>query len=60
MSFTLYKNKTNILQEWLRLWKIKVNNTKLAQITFTTKRRTCPQVTINNAPIPGQTEVKYL
>jgi hypothetical protein len=36
-----------------------VNNTKSAQITFITKRRTCPQVTINNAPIPELTEVKY-
>jgi hypothetical protein len=37
-----------------------VNNDKSAQIAFTTKRRTCPQITINNAPIPVQSEVKYL
>jgi hypothetical protein len=30
------------------------------QVTFTTKRITCPQVTINNMQIPVQTEVKYL
>jgi hypothetical protein len=32
----------------------------LVQVTFTTKRITCPQVTINNMQIPVQTEVKYL
>jgi hypothetical protein len=54
------QNYLNVLQEWLQLWKIKVNNDKSAQITFTTKSRTCPQITIHNAPIPIQFEVKYL
>jgi hypothetical protein len=54
------QNYLNVLQEWLRLWKIKVNNGKSAQITVTTKRRMCPKVKINNAPIPVQSEVKYL
>jgi hypothetical protein len=41
-------------------WKIKVNPEKSSQITFTTRRAVCPQVSINNIPIPTKQEVKYL
>jgi hypothetical protein len=43
------------------LWIIS-NNLKVMIFStlFTTKRITCPQVTINNMQIPVQTEVKYL
>jgi hypothetical protein len=41
-------------------WKIKVNPAKSIQITFTTRRAVCPQVSINNVPIPIKREVKYL
>lgn len=54
------QNHLDQLQEWLQRWKIKVNNQKSAQITFTTRRSNCPQVTLNNTPIPIKTEVKYL
>lgn len=54
------QNHLNLLQNWLEHWKINVNTNKSTQITFTTKRGTCPQVSINNAPIPVKTEVKYL
>jgi hypothetical protein len=37
-----------------------MNNEKSVQITFTTRRTNCPQVTINNSIIPTKTEVKYL
>jgi hypothetical protein len=40
-------------------WKIKVNLVKSIQITFT-RRALCPQVNINNIPIPIKMEVKYL
>jgi hypothetical protein len=33
---------------------------KSTQITFTTRRTICPQVSINNSPIPIKQEVKYL
>jgi hypothetical protein len=33
---------------------------KSVHMTFTTTRATCPQVTMNNAPIPMQTDAKYL
>jgi hypothetical protein len=48
------------LQERFDKWKIKINQAKSSQITFTTKRKNCPPATINNIQIPVQTEVKYL
>jgi hypothetical protein len=50
----------NLLQQWFQQWRIKINNDKPVQITFTTRRTSCPQVTINNSIIPTKTEVKYL
>ena len=50
----------NALQTWLNQWRVKVNNTKSTQITFTTKHIDCPQTTIYNTPIPIRHEVKYL
>jgi hypothetical protein len=41
-------------------WKITVNPAKSTQITFITRRTICPQVSINNFPIPNKQEVKYL
>jgi len=50
----------NVLQTWLEQWRVKVNNTKSTQITFTTNRIVCPQTTIYNIPIPMKSEVTYL
>jgi hypothetical protein len=50
----------SLLENWLTKWKIKMNPVKSTQITFTTRRALCPQVNINNVPIPIETEVKYL
>jgi hypothetical protein len=41
-------------------WKITLNPAKSSQITFTTRRAICPQVSINNFLIPIKEEVKYL
>jgi hypothetical protein len=54
------QHNLNILQQWCSKWNIKINQTKSVQLTFNTKRLTCPQVTINNMQIPVQTEIKYL
>ncbi|PNF27089.1 hypothetical protein B7P43_G08552 [Cryptotermes secundus] len=40
-----------LLQQWDRKWKIKIDQTKSVQVTFTTKRITFPPVTINNMRI---------
>jgi hypothetical protein len=36
----------DLLQEWCDKWKIKINQKKSSQITFTTKHTNCPPVTI--------------
>ena len=50
----------NSLAEWYTRWRIKVNEAKSVQVTFTTRKNICPPLTFNNAPIPVSTEVKYL
>ena len=48
------------LEEWLKLWRIQVNETKSTHITFTLKKSQCPTVYLNSTPIPQANEVKYL
>jgi hypothetical protein len=50
----------NIIHQWTKRWKIKINESKSSFITFTLKKDTCPQVTMNNISIPVCSEVKYL
>ncbi|PNF35987.1 hypothetical protein B7P43_G02293 [Cryptotermes secundus] len=60
MASQFLQHHLDLLQEWFKKWKIRINQTKSSQITFTTKRTHCPPVTIDNLQIPVQTEVKYL
>jgi len=48
------------LAEWYTRWKIKVKQAKSVQVTFTTRKNTCPPLMFNNTPIPVTSEVKYL
>jgi len=50
----------NLLQNWLEQWRIKVNPTKSAQVTFTTRQDICPPVILHNTHIPVKKEVEYL
>lgn len=50
----------NSISEWLLNWRIKANESKSVQVTFTTKRGTCPSVVLNNTNIPQANEAKYL
>jgi hypothetical protein len=50
----------NLLYQWYSKWEMKINQTKSAQVTFTTRRINCPEVHINDIKIPVQTEIKYL
>jgi hypothetical protein len=50
----------NQLEAWLSNRRIKVNETKLAQVTFTNRRTDCPVVTINGTQLPVKNEVKCL
>ncbi len=47
-------------EDWLKRWRIQVNETKSSHITFTLKRDTCPHVFLNNIEIPQVDCVKYL
>jgi hypothetical protein len=48
------------LQNWLKTWRMKVNETKSTHVTFTTRRATCPPVHINDVRLPQSDDVKYL
>jgi len=56
----ILQHHLNLLQNWLEQWTIKVNPTKTAQVTFTTRRDICPPVNLHNTHIPVKKEVKYL
>lgn len=49
-----------LIQRWLKKWRIKANETKSTHVTFTTRKETCPPVTLNDRKIPQADEVKYL
>jgi len=48
------------IQRWFQKWRIKANRTKSVQVTFTTRRETCPLVTLNGQRILQADEAKYL
>jgi hypothetical protein len=48
------------IQNWLKTWRMKSNETKSAHVTFTMRRATCPPVHINDVPLPQSDDVKYL
>ena len=50
----------NKIHPWLIKWRMKANEIKFTQITFTLKKRTCPPVYLNNKQLPQTNEVKYL
>jgi hypothetical protein len=50
----------NLTQEWLKKWRIKINETKSVHITSTLREGRCPPVTIKNAEIPIVAMTKYL
>jgi len=49
----------NIIEKWLKKWKIKVNESKSSHITFTLRKGHCPAVNINQTTIPQTEAVKY-
>ena len=50
----IYLNK---IQLWLKKWRMKENETKSAQVTFTLKKNTCPPVQLNNKQLTQTEEV---
>jgi len=47
------------LQQWLKKWRMKANETKSIHVTFTLKRPTCPSVQLNSAYLVQPADVKY-
>jgi hypothetical protein len=50
----------NILQSWLQMWKIKINESKSTYPTFTLQNDPSPPIYLNNVEIPSAATVKYL
>lgn len=48
------------IQRWLKLWRIKPNETKSVQVTFTMGKKTCPPVFLNKKQLTQSEEAKYL
>lgn len=50
----------NTISNWLQNWRIKANETKSVQVTYTTRRETCPPVRLNSVNLPQADVAKYL
>jgi len=50
----------NIIEKWLKKWKIKVKESKSSHIKFTLQKGHCPAININQTIIPQTEVVKYL
>jgi len=50
----------NILQRWLHMWNIKINEFKSTHLTFTLRRDASSPIYLSNVAIPPATTVKYL
>lgn len=54
------QHHTSKLEQWFTNWRIKVNSTKTAHVTFSLRRRTCPSIFLYGSPIPQTDKVRYL
>lgn len=50
----------NDVSEWLKMWRIKANENKSVNVTFTLRKGKCPPVTLNGIEVPQADHVKYL
>ena len=48
------------MEKWFQKWGFKINEKKSSHVTFTLRKQTCPQVTINSTIIPSKDSVRYL
>lgn len=54
------QDNLNKIQDWLKKWRLKANESKSMHITFTMRKGSCPPVIINNCQLPQANDVKYL
>ncbi|CAG9137105.1 unnamed protein product [Plutella xylostella] len=50
----------NKIHDWMKCWKIKASAAKSNHITFTLRRKDCPEVKFGNERLPHKDTVKYL
>jgi hypothetical protein len=50
----------NKIDEWVKKWRIKINQSKSTHITITLRNQTCPTVQMGSFDIPQKNEAKYL
>ena len=48
------------MEKWFYKWGFKINENKSIHVTFTLRKQTCPQVTINNTTIPQSDTWEWL
>ena len=48
------------MEKWFHKWGFKINEKKSTHVTFTLRKQTCPQVSINNITVPNKDTVRYL
>jgi histone H2A len=49
---TRLQHHLTLLEAWAAKWKIKINETKSTQVTFTLRKNQCPPIFFNNILIP--------
>jgi hypothetical protein len=49
----------NKIDDWVKKWRIEINQSKSTHITFTLRNQTCPTVQMGNVDPPQKNEVKY-
>jgi hypothetical protein len=58
-TFTL-QNHLNQVQDWTKIWKIKINEAKSTQVNFSLRREQCPAIFHNNIQVPASESTTYL
>ncbi|CAG5004469.1 unnamed protein product [Parnassius apollo] len=48
------------IEKWLKIWRIKANQSKSVHVIFTLKKGDCPPITLNGEQIPHEGTAKYL
>ena len=49
-----------LVEDWLKKWRIKVNETKSVHVTFTLRKGNCPVISLNGEEVPQKDGYKYL
>lgn len=60
MASAILQDGLDSISSWLKKWRIKANETKSINVTFSLRRGPCPPVKLNNMEIPQADHVRYL